>query len=150
MKLVLVASSGGHFSTMNNLKPFWSVHERVWVTDLKSDTAKLRDRCERVFWLPYQGSRELLPFLRNLPATFRILAQAQPDLVISTGPSIAVNFAIASRVFGIRFIYIESISRQQDLSLAGKLIYPICDEFYVQWPELCTKYPKAKFEGYST
>ncbi|MEO1560085.1 MAG: UDP-N-acetylglucosamine--LPS N-acetylglucosamine transferase, partial [Cyanobacteria bacterium J06632_19] len=35
MKLLLVCTSGGHFSTMRRLESFWSNHERVWVTDWK-------------------------------------------------------------------------------------------------------------------
>ncbi len=147
MKLMLVSTSGGHFATMNGLKPFWSLHQRVWVTDLKKDTEVLDGR-EKVYWLPYQGPRKLLAFALNLPKVFKILAQERPDLVISTGASIAVSFAVAAKVLGIRFIYIESISRSKELSFSGKLIYRLCNEFYVQWPALCEKYPRATFKGY--
>jgi beta-1,4-N-acetylglucosaminyltransferase len=148
MKLVLAASSGGHFSTMNSLEAFWSVHDRTWVTDLKADTTKLKDMHERVIWLPYQGPRDFLAFVQNIPETIRILMRERPDIVVSTGPSIAVNFAIVAKLLGIRFIYIESVSRQRNLSLSGHLVYPLADEFYVQWPELCHRYRKATFAGY--
>lgn len=148
MKLILAASSGGHFSTMSSLEAFWQQHDRVWVTDLKADTAKLKEIDEQVVWLPYQGPRDFWAFLCNIPATFKILAREQPDIVISTGPSIAVNFAIAAKLMGIHFIYVESISRQHDLSLSGQLVYRLADEFYVQWPELCRKYPKVTFAGH--
>lgn len=147
MKLMLVSTSGGHFSTMNNLKSFWELHQRVWVTDLKGDTEVL-DGTEQVHWLPYQGPRDLLSFAYNLPKVFAILLKERPDLVISTGANIAVSFAIVTRLLGIRFLYIESISRSTELSLSGKLIYRLCDEFYVQWPDLCQRYPKATFGGY--
>lgn len=147
MKLMLVSTSGGHFSTMKGLEPFWSLHQRVWVTDLKKDTEVLEGE-EQVYWLSYQGPRNLLAFALNIPMVFRILSQEQPDLVISTGASISVGFALAAKVLGIRFIYIESISRSKELSLSGKLVYPLSDEFYVQSPSLCKKYPKATFKGY--
>jgi UDP-N-acetylglucosamine:LPS N-acetylglucosamine transferase len=147
MKLMLVSTSGGHFSTMKSLQPFWSLHQRVWVTDLKKDTEVL-DGEEQVYWLSYQGPRNILKFALNIPRIFRVLSQERPDLVISTGASISVNFALAAKVLGIRFIYIESISRSKELSLSGKLVYRLCDEFYVQSPSLCQKYPKATFKGY--
>jgi UDP-N-acetylglucosamine:LPS N-acetylglucosamine transferase len=68
-------------------------------------------------------------------------------MVLSTGASIAVNFALLSKLLGIRFLYIESISRSDELSLSGKFIYPLADEFYVQWQELTEKYPRAIFRG---
>ncbi|WP_299493169.1 PssD/Cps14F family polysaccharide biosynthesis glycosyltransferase [Acaryochloris sp. IP29b_bin.137] len=148
MKLLLVTSSGGHFSTMSGLEAFWQAHDRVWVTDLKTDTLKLRDSNERVIWLPYQGPRDVWALVRNIPPTVQILGAERPDLVISTGPSIAINFAIVAKLLGIRFIYIESVSRQRNLSLSGRLVYPLVDEFYVQWPELCRRYNRVTFAGH--
>ncbi|MFQ3615816.1 MAG: PssD/Cps14F family polysaccharide biosynthesis glycosyltransferase [Cyanobacteriota bacterium] len=147
MKLMLVCTSGGHFTTMKDIEPFWSQHERVWVTDLKKDTSLLNELKERVYWLPYQGPRDWKRFLINLPKSLEILLLERPDMVISTGANIAVNFAILAKLLGIRFLYIESISRSDELSLSGKFIYPIADEFYVQWQELTEKYPRAIFKG---
>ena len=148
MKIMLVCTSGGHFSTMKRLESFWSLHERVWVTDFKKDT-KILEGKEKVYWLPYQAPRDFLAFWQNIPRVLRIVYLEQPDLVISTGASIAVNSAIAAKFLGKRFVYVESISRSEELSLAGKLVYPLSDEFYVQWSSLCSKYPKATFKGYA-
>ncbi|HEY9823997.1 MAG TPA: PssD/Cps14F family polysaccharide biosynthesis glycosyltransferase [Stenomitos sp.] len=148
MKLLLASTSGGHFATMRSLKSFWSLHRKVWVCDRKADT-EILDRSEHVYWFPYQGPRDLQMLLYNLPQTFKVLWQEQPDVVISTGASIAINFCIAAKILGIRYVYIESISRSQSLSLTGHLVYWLSDEFYVQWPQLCTKYRKARFEGYA-
>lgn len=148
MKLLLVCTSGGHFSTMRSLQPFWSVHERVWVSDLKKDTEILEDK-EKVNWLSYQAPRDLLALIVNIPKSLRIICREKPDIIISTGASLAINFALIAKLFGIKFIYIESISRAEELSLTGKIVYLLSSEFYVQWPELSEKYPKAIFKGYA-
>jgi hypothetical protein len=46
-------------------------------------------------------------------------------------------------------IYVESICRVRTLSLTGKLLVKVVDEFLVQWPELLRNYPFAslKFVG---
>ncbi|MBE9226060.1 UDP-N-acetylglucosamine--LPS N-acetylglucosamine transferase [Phormidium sp. LEGE 05292] len=147
MKLLLASTSGGHFSTMRSLKDFWFQHKRVWITDFKQDTEVLIEEQETVHWLPYQGPRDLLAFLKNVPAVIKIIIKEKPDLVVSTGASIAVSFAIIAKLLGIPFIYIESISRFHDLSLSGKLVYHFSQEFYVQWSNLCDKYPKAIYKG---
>lgn len=146
MKLLLACTSGGHFSTMNSLRTFWCVHDRVWVTDTRGNTQSLRDK-EKVYWLPYQAPRDFLAFLKNLPATFRILIDEKPDVVVSTGASISVNFAIAAKLLRIRLIFIESLSRSEKLSLSGQVVYFFADEFYVQWPTLAERLPKAIFKG---
>lgn len=133
---------------MSRLKEFWSGHERVWVTDLKTDTESLKSSGEVVRWLPYQAPRDWQSFLHNLPQVYRILRQEQPAVIVSTGASIAVGFAICAKLLGIRFVYVESISRSQEISLTGKLVYLLSHEFYVQDPELCQRYSKAQFKGY--
>jgi beta-1,4-N-acetylglucosaminyltransferase len=148
MKLLLVCTSGGHFATMRSLESFWSHHERAWVCDRKADTEVLTAG-EQVHWLSYQAPRDLLAMVTNLPATLSILRQERPDLILSTGASVAVNFCFVAKFLGVRFAYVESISRSHNLSLSGRLVYQVCDEFYVQWPELCQKYPKATFKGYA-
>jgi beta-1,4-N-acetylglucosaminyltransferase len=148
MKLLLVCTSGGHFATMRSLEPFWSHHEHVWVCDRKTDTEILTET-EQVYWLPYQAPRNLLAAVKNLGATVRILRRERPDVVLSTGASVAVNFCLMAKLLGVRFAYVESISRSRNLSLSGRLVYWFCDEFYVQWPELCKKYPKSRFKGYA-
>jgi len=147
MKLLLACSSGGHFATMKEVKLFWSQHERIWVTDRKKDTSAL-DNGENVYWLPYQAPRDILRLLGNIPSTIKIIWQEKPDVVVLTGASIAINFAFVARVLGVRVVYIESISRFEELSFSGKVVYPVVNEFYVQWPQLCKKYPKANFKGY--
>ncbi len=150
MKLLLACTSGGHFATMRSLKPFWNAHERVWVTDCKGDTQVLDDQHEAVYWLPYQGPRDWCALVKNLPATFQLLSHERPDMVVSTGASISINFAIVARLLGIKFMYVESISRAQELSLSGKLVYWLAHEFYVQWPGLCKRYPRAIYRGMVT
>lgn len=146
MKLLLVCNPGGHFSTMMGLKKFWKLYEREWVTYSKFDTEYLRDK-EIVHWVTMQESRMLIRAILNFFKAILILRKSHPDIVLSTGASLAVPFILASKLFGIRTIFIESISRSKELSLSGRIVYPLVDEFYVQWPECVQRYPKAKYKG---
>ncbi|KAL6950120.1 hypothetical protein ACO0QE_000795 [Hanseniaspora vineae] len=49
----------------------------------------------------------------------------------------------------MKLIYVESLARVNKLSLSGALIYyaKLYDEFVVQWQELTTVYPDAKYYG---
>ena len=147
MKILLVCTSGGHFSTMQSLKKFWESHDRVWITDCQSDTEILK-ATEKVHWLPYQAPRDTLAFLKGIYPAFQIILKEKPDIVMSTGASVAVNFGLISKILGYKFVYIESISRSQDLSLSGKMVYLLSERFYVQWPTLTASYRKALFKGH--
>ncbi|XP_020874377.1 UDP-N-acetylglucosamine transferase subunit ALG14 homolog isoform X2 [Arabidopsis lyrata subsp. lyrata] len=55
-------------------------------------------------------------------------------------------------VLGIRWssiFYVESVARVKKLSLSGVLLYKlrIADQFFVQWPQLQNKYPRAHYVG---
>jgi hypothetical protein len=53
---------------------------------------------------------------------------------LSTGAALAVPFFIVGRVLGIRLVYVESFTRVHRPALSGRLVYPLTDAFFVQWP----------------
>ncbi|GFE69609.1 PssD/Cps14F family polysaccharide biosynthesis glycosyltransferase [Chroococcus sp. FPU101] len=146
MRLLLVCNPGGHFSTMLGLKKFWSKHERAWVTYPKFDTEMLRGQ-EIVHWVTMQEARMVIRAMINFIKAIIILVKYRPNIVISTGASLAVPFIFAAKILRIKTVYVESITRSESLSLSGKLIYNIVDELYVQWPNCLTHYPKVQYHG---
>jgi hypothetical protein len=62
--------------------------------------------------------------------------------LLCNGPGTCVPLCFAAflaRVFLFRpcsVVFIESFCRVQSLSLSGLLLYPLVDEFVVQWPQL--------------
>jgi UDP-N-acetylglucosamine:LPS N-acetylglucosamine transferase len=146
MKLLLVCNPGGHFSTMMGLKNFWSAYPREWVTYPNFDTQKMLEK-ETVYWVQMQEARMLGKACVNFLKALIILPKSKPDLLVCTGASLAVPFIFASKLYGIKTVFIESISRSRSLSLSGRLVYNLVDEFYVQWPECVERYPKAQYRG---
>jgi beta-1,4-N-acetylglucosaminyltransferase len=87
----------------------------------------------RLFWCTLQS--------------FVILWKAKPEIILSTGPGLAGPISIWGKLFGKKIIFIESWSRVTTKSWPGKLLYPIADHFYIQWPEEKKNYPKATYAG---
>ncbi|XP_068565567.1 UDP-N-acetylglucosamine transferase subunit ALG14 [Cebidichthys violaceus] len=85
----------------------------------------------------------------SLPLVFRL----RPDMVLCNGPGTCVPLCVAGLLLGILgmkkvlIVYVESICRVKTLSLTGKILYPICDYFFVQWSSLRDKYPRSIFLG---
>lgn len=89
---------------------------------------------------------------RALIASFAIVWRTRPDLILCNGPGTCVPLclsAFALEVLGIgpvcRIVFVESFCRVRDLSLTGKLLYPIASHFTVLWPQLAAKYPRATY-----
>lgn len=145
-KLALVCSSGGHLFELYCLGSFWKDNDRFWIS-FPTDDAKTLLENEKVFWAYFPTSRNVANLIKNLYLALTLLPKQKPDVIISTGAGVAVPFIIAGKLLKIRTVYLESIARNQKLSLSGRLVYPIVDEFLVQWPELAVKYKKAKYQG---
>jgi beta-1,4-N-acetylglucosaminyltransferase len=133
--LLIVCSSGGHLLQMLELRDAWSGFERVWVTFDKSDARSLL-REERVVHAHGPTNRNVPNLFRNLRLAARVLREERPSAILTTGAGVAVPFAWLGRLFGVPTVYVESLTRIEELSLSARMIAPVADRLYAQWPEL--------------
>ncbi|KAI3417008.1 uncharacterized protein J3R85_014852 [Psidium guajava] len=84
-----------------------------------------------------------------------LMIQLRPEVILCNGPGTCIPLcaiAFLFKVLGIRWssiFYMESIARVKRLSLSGLLLYKlrVADQFFVQWPQLQRKYPRAEYVG---
>lgn len=146
MKLLLIASTGGHLTQLLNLREAWDGHDRRWVTFRKTQAeSALAD--EAVTWAHHPTTRNLGNAVRNLVLAVAVLARHRPDVVVSSGAGVALPFFVAARIFRIRTLYLEVFERTDQPSLTGKLVYPLTDRFCLQWEEQKTLYPDGVYVG---
>ena len=146
MKICLVCSSGGHVQELLRLRSAWQGAECFWVTFPGVDTNQLLDE-EDMVAAYHPTNRNLWNLFRNAIIAWQILRKKRPEIIISTGAGIAIPFFYLGKFFGITTIYVESLTRIHGLSLTGKLLYPVADHFYVQWPSLARSLNKAVYQG---
>lgn len=146
VEVLLVCSAGGHLLQLLALEAAWSGFSRVWVCDDASDTRSLLDG-ERVVYGYGPPNRSPRNIVRNLALAVRLVVRERPRVVLTTGAGTAVPFAWAARIAGARVVYVESLSRIERPSLACRLIAPIADRVYVQWPELAQTMRRARYVG---
>jgi len=142
---LLVCSPGGHLLQLLRLRPAWEGFEATWVTLPAADTDYLL-RDERVIHGRGPTNRSLRALASNLRLAWRVVRRERPDAIVSTGAALAVPFFLFGRLFGARLIYVESLTRTAGLSLSGRLVRPLSDAFFVQWPELA-RGGRTRFRG---
>lgn len=143
---LLVASNGGHLLQLTQMKDELHGERRHWVTFDKPDARGLLDG-EDVTYAHHPTNRNIPNLIRNLALAFRLCARLRPRAVVSTGAGVAVPFCYVGRLFGARVVFIESFSRVSSPSLTARLVYPVATTFFVQWPKLLERFPRAKYEG---
>lgn len=166
-KTLIVLGSGGHTTEMLSIAsslPAPLIEDATFLiasTDRMSEI-KLRQKFPGAMVKKTPRAREvkqswITSVYTTLIASFHAMwfvFMIQPDLVLCNGPGTCVPIAYSAFLFRFflmqrsKIIFAESIARVKSLSLSGKLLYPIADEFVVQWQELKEKVPRARYVGF--
>jgi UDP-N-acetylglucosamine:LPS N-acetylglucosamine transferase len=130
---------------MLSLEPAWRGARRTWVTLQAPDVDHLLAG-EDVVTAHGPTNRSIVNLLRNLPLAWRVVRRAEADVILSTGAGLAVPFFVVGKLLRRRLVYVESLTRTETVSLTGRLVYPLADEFFVQWPRAARR-AGMRYEG---
>jgi len=142
VRLALVSSVGGHLTELLQLCRAFEGWDRFWVVN---DYSPVLPKGERTYRISH-GERDWR-VLWNVAEVAAIFADEKPDLMMSTGAGPAVSAALVARAAGIPVIYVEPSSAVTRLTLTGRLMRPLANRFYVQWPTMLEVAEWAKYEG---
>jgi beta-1,4-N-acetylglucosaminyltransferase len=146
MKILLVASAGGHLAQLVSLKSWWSRYDRHWVTFNQRDAVFALDG-EPVSWAHYPVTRNIPNAVRNLGLAVKVLRRERPDVIVTTGAGVSLPFFVIARFMRIRTVYIEVFDRIGSATMTGRLSYPLSDAMCGQWEEQNKLYPEAVLIG---
>ncbi len=134
LKVLAVASGGGHWIELLRLRAALAQEDVVYVTvreDYRADigTARFRVVNDATRW-----NRLGLGWLA-LRMTW-ILLHERPDVVITTGAAPGFLAVLIGKFLGARTCWIDSLANVEELSLCGRKVGPWADMWLTQWPKL--------------
>ncbi|RLM79845.1 hypothetical protein C2845_PM12G19420 [Panicum miliaceum] len=151
LRCLIVLGSGGHTAEMMNI-----------VTALQKDrftpryyVAALTDNMSLQKAQVYEQSLIQVESGEKIIKNAHFMQIYRSREIFCNGPGTCFPLCVCAfvlKVLGLGWssiFYIESIARVKKLSLSGLLLYKlrIADQFYVQWPQLQQKYPRAYYAG---
>lgn len=143
MKVVLVCSHGGHLTEMLELREAFEGHDVSYITYEGATTEDL----ENAFRVPNADKNPIRHVVNAVRIGWHLL-RTRPDVVFSTGAEIAVPACFIGKLLGGRVGHMECSAQVTHPSTTGKLVYPVCDLFLVQWENLLKRYgAKARYVG---
>ena len=142
---LLVCSPGGHLLQMLRLEPAWVDLRTTWITLEAADSSHLL-REKSVVFANGPTNRSLKALLANTRLAWKVVRRERPAAIISTGAALAVPFFLIGKLHRCRLVYVESLTRTEEISLAGRMVYPFADAFFVQWPGANTR-KKTRYVG---
>ena len=110
MKVCLVGSSGGNLTHLYMLKPFWKDKNHFWVTFDKEDARSLLEG-EKMYPCYYPTNRSLKALIKNTKIAWNVLHKEKPDLIISCGAAVAVQFFYIGKMMGAKLVYESMVQR---------------------------------------
>ena len=145
-RVLLVGSSGGHLAQLMSLAPLWSREQRHWVT---FDTADAVSQlvAEDVTWAHHPTTRNVRNLARNSALARRVVAEQQPEIIVSTGAAVAYPFFLIAKAKRIPTVYVEVYDRIDSRTVTGRLCRPLSTTFCVQWEEQQRLYPGSVVVG---
>jgi beta-1,4-N-acetylglucosaminyltransferase len=144
MKICIVCSCGGHLSEVREFSPAYQSYSHFYVINKK--IAIPAGITQKVYFIRH-SERDWL-FFANLWEAFKILRSERPDVILSTGAGPAVPFAIIGRtIFGVKVLFVETLTRIHAPSLTGRIMYWMSDRFLYQSEGLRAFFPKGQYGG---
>jgi UDP-N-acetylglucosamine:LPS N-acetylglucosamine transferase len=134
LKLMAVASGGGHWVQLLRLTPAFVDFDVIFIT---VDQAYRSEVAGSVFYLVNDATRwNKVGLVRMTLRLAWILWKEKPDAVISTGAAPGYAALRIARAMGMRTIWIDSIANIEQLSLSGAKVGRYVDLWLTQWPHL--------------
>ncbi|CAN5616757.1 hypothetical protein BH10PSE14_BH10PSE14_31660 [soil metagenome] len=145
MRVLLVASAGGHWIELCRLSAAFAACDCQYVSTAPGLTAPLGFR--DVLQIPDSSRDTVRTMARTFTRLVPIIRDFDPEMVVSTGAAPGALGLFIGKYYGARTIWVDSIANSEVLSLSGRLVRLFADLRLTQWPELEEKSGKLRCFG---
>ncbi|MFD0766887.1 glycosyltransferase [Mucilaginibacter lutimaris] len=143
MKILAVASKGGHWVQLLRLIPAFSGHEVIYIST-NQDLAETVKGAE--FYCVDDGNRDSkLSLLGTFFQLIKLIRKIKPSVIITTGAAPGLMAIIAGKFLGAKTIWVDSIANVDKVSMSGSIASRFANRVYTQWPHLANS--KFMFDG---
>jgi UDP-N-acetylglucosamine:LPS N-acetylglucosamine transferase len=138
VRVLAVASGGGHFVQLRRLRPAWEGCQVTYVTTVPGYGPEVLADPDRPGFVvvPDANRWQKARLVWQLASILRVVLAVRPDVVVTTGAApgyFALRFA---KLLGARTVWVDSMANAEELSLSGRKAGPHADLFLTQWPHL--------------
>jgi UDP-N-acetylglucosamine:LPS N-acetylglucosamine transferase len=134
MKVIAIASVGGHWVELQRLMPAFSGMEVVFVSTRASLASTVAGK--KFYSIPDANRWNKFRLFVVLFKVFKIIYKEKPDAVISTGAAPGLMGLAVGKMLGKKTIWVDTIASATRLSLSGRIARKFAGRIYTQWPDL--------------
>lgn len=130
------ASGGGHWIELLRLRPAFEGFDVVYVSTFENYANVVPE--SRFYVVPDASRFSIAAFLPIFARAFAILRLERPAAIVTTGSAPILPFVLLGRLFGVKSLWIDSISSTEHISMSGRIAKHLATKAIVQWPGLAT------------
>ena len=134
IRILAVASSGGHWVQLRRITPAFDDHEVIYLTTDAGHRTEVAPA--RLHTVIDANRSEKLALARCLLKIAWVLARERPAVVVSTGAAPGYLALRCARLIGARTVWIDSMANVEELSMSGRLASATADLCLTQWAHL--------------
>jgi UDP-N-acetylglucosamine:LPS N-acetylglucosamine transferase len=136
MKVLAIASAGGHWTQLLRIVPVLATHELIFVSTNKNFCETVKG--SKFYTVPDANRWNNIKLIYMSCHILKIILTVKPQVIISTGAAPGLIGIIAGKLTGAKTIWVDSIANIEHISLSGKIALRFADRFYTQWQHLAT------------
>lgn len=137
MRLLAIASGGGHWTELMRLRPAFEGAEVTYVTVQQYYAEEVPGH--RFFAIPDATRWDKFKLLLVVLKLFWILLRIRPDVIVTTGSAPGFIAIRLGRLLGVRTAWIDSFANSEQLSMSGRLAGKYADLWLTQWEHLAAE-----------
>jgi len=143
IKILAIASVGGHWVQLLRLRPAFEDSEVVFVSTRPSFATMVEGN---KFYSVTDASRwNKFKLVVSFFEIFRIIRKERPGVIVTTGAAPGLLGIFAGKVLGCKTVWVDSIANVEKLSMSGKIAAKVAGRVYTQWEDLAGG--KVVYEG---
>lgn len=153
-RILVVASSGGHWVQLLRLRPVWQGLDVAYLTTNKGyrsillADARAQGEGEPRFYTVVAANRwQKIRLIRQLLGIVWVLLRERPDAVLTTGAAPGFFALQLGRWMGAKTVWIDSIANAEVLSLSGQKAQRCAELWLTQWPHLADERKGPRYLG---
>lgn len=150
MKILMVASFGGHFIQLRRLYKQMlneELCENVEIIFAVTEENVKVDGRQVLFFTDVHRGSGIQKIFGAIAKSYNILKKSNPDVVISTGALPGLIMCFAAKLLFKKVIWLDSMANYQKLSFSGRLARLFCDVCLTQWEHLAENDKRVSYWG---
>lgn len=138
LRVLAVASGGGHWIQLRRLRPAWQGMDVTYLTTVPGYAEAVAADPEKPgFVVVTDANRwQKLRLVRQMLEIAWAVLRIRPHAVVTTGAAPGYFALRLGKLLGARTIWVDSMANAEELSLSGRQAGPHAQLFLTQWQHL--------------